>query len=231
MSVKLAIALVAAVLAVVGNLPYLVDTVRRRIQPHPYTWLVWSIVSCITFFGQLQRGGGYAVIATGCAEVFTILIFLASLRNGFSDVRRIDTVFLVIALAGLVPWYLTKDPTASVVAAVGIDLVAFVPTLRKAWRSPASENPILYAMNVVRHVLVMASISHYNVATTLHSISMICTNTAMVSILLRRRPDGVPAQAAEAGRIWPWPRSSTSHSPPSGRPPAPAAPTPPRPSD
>ena len=143
-------------------------------------------MSCITFFGQLQKGAGYAVIATGAAEIFTILIFLASLRNGFKDVRRIDTVFLIVALIGILPWYLTQDPTISVIIAVSIDVIAFIPALRKAWQHPDTENPILYFMNIIRHILVLVSISTYNIATVLHSIAMICTNTTMVVILRYR---------------------------------------------
>lgn len=183
MTIKLILALIAAGLAIIGNVPYLRDTLKRKIRPHPYTWFVWSVVSFITFFGQLLKGGGYAVIATGAAEMFTILIFLAGLRNGFKDVSRTDTIFLVVALAGIVPWYLTKDPTISVIIAVCIDLVAFIPTFRKAWKRPETENPILYFMNVVRHILVLVSINSYNIATTLHSIATLGTNGTMTAIL------------------------------------------------
>ena len=79
MELKLIFALIGAVLALIGNIPYLRDTIKGRIRPHPYTWFVWSIVSLVTFFGQMQKGGGYALIATGCAEVFTILILFYDL--------------------------------------------------------------------------------------------------------------------------------------------------------
>ena len=44
---------IAVVFAVIGNIPYLRDVIKNKIQPHPYTWLVWSIVSLVTFFGAL----------------------------------------------------------------------------------------------------------------------------------------------------------------------------------
>ena len=196
METKLIFALIGAVLALIGNIPYLRDTIRGTIRPHPYTWFIWSIVSLVTFFGQLQKGGGYAVIATGCAEIFTILIFAMSLKNGFSQVRKIDSVFLAAALLGLIPWIVTKDPTLSVITVVIIDIIAFIPTLRKAWRRPDSENGILYAMNVTRHILVMLSLGSYNIATTLHSIAMLVTNSMMLGILQsgkkRRKPIEAP---------------------------------------
>ncbi|MCC7469688.1 MAG: hypothetical protein IT284_00915 [Bacteroidetes bacterium] len=94
---------------------------------------------------------------------------------------------MIIALLGLIPWILTKDPTISVVIAVGIDLVAFAPTIRKTWVQPKSETPLLYAMNVARHILMLLSLQAYNLATVLHSIVMITTNTLMTGIILIRK--------------------------------------------
>jgi uncharacterized membrane protein len=63
---------------------------------------------------------------------------------------------------------------------VSIDLVAFIPTLGKTWRHPKSEMPLLYGMNVLRHILTLFSLQAYNIATALHSISMIIVNSFMV---------------------------------------------------
>lgn len=184
---KETIAIIAAVIAIVGNVPYLRDVIRKRVQPHPYTWLVWTIVSGVTFFGALQKGAGVGAIPTGAAEIFTVIIFFFSLQYGFKQIKRIDTYFLIIALLGLIPWALTKDPTISVIIVVSIDLVAFIPTLRKTWQHPKSETPILFSMNVVRHILTLFSLQAYNIATMLHSISMIIVNSIMTSMILFKK--------------------------------------------
>lgn len=183
------IAIVAALLAVVGNVPYIYKIIRGEVQPHAYTWFVWSIVSLVIFFGQLVKGAGVGVIPTAASEVFTIIIFILSLRYGFKGITKTDTIFLVVALVGLIPWALTKDPTLSVITVVGIDLVAFIPTLRKTWAQPKTEAPILYIMNVIRHSLSLFSLEAYNIATTLHSISMITTNTLMTIFIAASRRD------------------------------------------
>lgn len=182
------IATIAAILAVIGNVPYLVDVVRGRVKPHAYTWFVWTIVSATVFFGQLMKGAGVGAIPTAAAEIFTLIIFLLSLKYGFKDIKRIDTVFLVLALAGVVPWVLTQDPTISVAIAVAIDVIAFIPTLRKTWTEPRTESPTLFAVNVVRHILALFALEAYNIATMLHSIAMIVTNSIMTVFTLRRAP-------------------------------------------
>lgn len=177
------IVVVAALLAVIGNVPYLRDVIKGKVEPHAYTWMVWSIVSAIVFFGQVAKGAGIAALATGASEIFTIIIFFFSLKRGFKHVTRVDTVFLCLALLGLVPWILSHDPTISVVIAVSIDFIAFMPTLRKTWQNPGTETSLLYSMNALRHVLILSVLDAYNVATMLHSLVMICTNSVMVAFI------------------------------------------------
>ena len=183
---KLIFALAGALLAIIGNVPYVRSVLLKQVQPHAYTWFVWSIVSCIVFFGQVAKGAGVGAIPTAASEIFTLIIFGLSLRYGFKGATRTDTFFLIAALLGLIPWYLTDDPTLSVVIAVSIDAIAFIPTLRKTWLLPKSETPLLYATNVLRHILMLVSLEKYNVATTLHSIVMIIVNSAMTGIIILR---------------------------------------------
>lgn len=186
---KESFAAVAALLAIAGNVPYVIAILRGRVKPHAYTWFVWTVVSAIVFFGQVAKGAGIGAIPTLAGEIFTLINFLLSLKYGYTEIRKVDTIFLVIALAGIIPWLLTNDPTASVIIAVGIDVIAFVPTLRKTWEAPSTETPILYSMNVIRHILALFSMQAYNIATTLHSIAMIVTNLTMTVLIfaLRRK--------------------------------------------
>ena len=178
--IKEILVIVASLLAIVGNIPYLRDVVKGRVKPHPYTWFVWTIVSCVVFFGQVTKGAGIGAIPTAVSEVFTLIIFLFSIKYGFKNPPRSDKYFLAIALLGLIPWFLTKDPTISVIVVVAIDLIAFIPTLRKTYCYPKTETPILYGTNVLRHFLALGALGSYNIATMLHSISMIITNSIMV---------------------------------------------------
>lgn len=193
MGMQIILVLIASVLAFVGNIAYLKDVVRGKVRPHPYTWFIWSIVSLVTFLGGLEKGAGIGAIPTAVAEGFTIIIFLYAVARLFKrsggaihvrvreagHIRPIDHVFLVAALLGLIPWALTKDPTISVIVVVTIDVIAFIPTLRKTWAHPETEQPLLYQMNVTRHILTLFSLGAFNVATALHSVAMIITNTVM----------------------------------------------------
>lgn len=188
---KESLAVIATIIAIVGNISYLKDVLKGVIQPHPYTWFIWSVVSMTTFFGGVAKGAGIGALPTGVAEAFTVIIFLFSLKYLFQGragpIRNIDNYFLIICLLGLIPWIYTKDPTVSVVVVVVVDIIAFIPTLRKTWQNPKSEKPLLYQANVLRHILTICSLQTYNIATTIHSIAMIFTNLAMASFIKRKK--------------------------------------------
>jgi hypothetical protein len=178
--IKDILVIVASLLALVGNIPYLVDVVKGKVKPHPYTWFIWTIVSCVVFFGQVAKGAGIGAIPTAVSEIFTVIIFLFSLKYGFKNPPKVDKYFLILALLGLIPWILTKDPIISVIVMVSIDFIAFIPTLRKTYHHPKSETSLLYGTNVLRHALALGALGSYNIATMLHSIVMIITNSMMV---------------------------------------------------
>jgi hypothetical protein len=171
-------AIIAAGLAIYANWGYLRDVLKGKIKPHPYTWAIWSIVSAAVFFGQLQKGAGIGVVPTFFAEIFTVLIFLSSFKHGFKNIRKVDHFFLVLAVIGLLPWYFTKDPTISIVIVTIIDLVAFLPTIAKSWTKPQTENHNFFEVNIIRHILSLASLQSYNLATVFHSSVMIFANAS-----------------------------------------------------
>ncbi len=185
--VKDILAIIAALLAVAGNVPYVRNTITGHVRPHPYTWLVSSIVSATVLAGMLAKGAGVGALPAAVSGAFTIGIFFLSLKYGYNGATKSDRLFLFAALLGLIPWALTHDPTVSVVIAVAIDIASFVPTFRKTWAHPTTEAPVLYGSNVLRHVLALLSLQTYNVATSLHSIAMIVLNSGMLGVIFRKR--------------------------------------------
>ena len=113
------------------------------------------------------------------------------------NITRTDHIFLAAALLGLIPWALTHDPTISVIIVVSIDLIAFTPTLRKTYLHPETENWLLYSMNVARHGLALFSLQSYNIATVLHSLAMIITNTFMTVFILKKKKT-IPSLQSES---------------------------------
>lgn len=178
---------IAVILAAAGHIPYFWAALRGKVQPHPYTWFIGTVVSGIVVAGLFSRGGGLGTIPVLVTWLFTVAIFYLSLRKGIDAIKWVDAFPLILALLGIVIWILWKDPTVTVAIAVFIDVVSFAPTIRKTWANPSSEAPVLYGSNVLRHFLIIASLTSFNFVTLAHSVAMIAMNMFMYSLIVFRR--------------------------------------------
>lgn len=179
--------LIAVVMAVVAHIPYVADIIRRKTQPHVFTWLIWAILTLFVFMGQWEQGAGPGAWPTMVAGSISIFIAILSLKYGTKDITRLDKVFFGAALISIIPWYLTKDPTISVLLLTGIDGVAFIPTIRKTAKDPSSETLFTYILNVPRHAIAVAAIAHYNAATYIYPSMLVIMNAVVVITIVLSR--------------------------------------------
>lgn len=187
MSLYEIIGIVTVVMGIGLHVPYLVDTIKGTIKPHPFTWILWTLLTIIVFVAQVIDGAGPGAWGTGIVGVFCIAITLASLRYGFENIKKSDVMMLVFGLMTIPLWILTNDPTLSVIIIVVIDLIAFAPTYRKSYLKPYDEPLYLYSLNVLRHGLSLFAIINFTIATALFPLMVGLANGTMALFLIWRR--------------------------------------------
>lgn len=202
MELKVVLGAVAAGLALFSSYLYIKDIFRGNTKPHTYTWLIWSIVTTIAFFGQVVSGGGPGSWATGVAAVVTILTLLISLKGnyGTKDITKLDTVCLVLAILAILPWLLIKNVLWSVLLATFIDLIAFVPTMRKTWHAPKSESLGSMWADAIKHALSMYSMGTYSLITLVYPLSILLTKFVIIGEIVFLRSFKAKAPLTKEGR-------------------------------
>lgn len=202
MELKVVLGAVAAGLALFSSYLYIKDIFRGNTKPHTYTWLIWSIVTTIAFFGQVVSGGGPGSWATGVAAVVTILTLFISLKGnyGTKDITKLDTVCLVLAILAILPWLLIKNVLWSVLLATFIDLIAFVPTMRKTWHAPKSESLGSMWADAIKHALSMYSMGTYSLITLVYPLSVLLTKFVIIGEIVFLRSFKAKAPLTKEGR-------------------------------
>lgn len=182
MDLKIILGVIAAILALVSSFIYIKDIFRGNTKPHTYTWLIWSIVTTIAFFGQWVSGGGPGSWATGVAAIVTIFTLILSLKGnyGTKDITNFDKVCLVLAILSILPWVLTKNVLWSVILATIIDLIAFFPTMRKTWHAPQSESLGSMYVDAVKHSLSMFSMGSYSLINLIYPAAVLLTKFIII---------------------------------------------------
>lgn len=179
------IGVITIILSLIGYIPYLFDVLRHKTKPHIFSWLTWSIVAILAFLGQWSAGGGAGSWSAGVVALMAIIITLFAFKNGVIGNSLFDKISFVIALAAIIPWYLTKSPTISITIATLIDAAALLPTVRKTVKHPASETFAMYFLNVIRQSMVLTAMGQYNLATVLYPVYSLVTNSLMSLIIAK----------------------------------------------
>ncbi len=178
--------LLAVLLSVAATIPYIYDIYKGKTKPHLYTFIIWTIVTALVFLGQYAAGAGPGAWATGVSAVLTAVILVLSFKYGTDDVTKFDAVLLVCALAAIIVWWFTKDPTVSVAIATLIDVCAFAPTIRKTLNDPTSETLLAWVANILRHGFTLCALSNFVLATYLYPTALLFMNALVIFVILFR---------------------------------------------
>jgi len=179
--------LVAILLTFIGYIPYIKDTIKGKTTPHAYTWFAFGLATAFTFALQLSAGAGVGSFVTLVISISVFTIFILSLFKGEKNITLSDTIFFILALLALAFWLIAKQPIISVILLSAINILAFIPTIRKSWNKPFSETLSTYIVNATRYVIGILALEHYNIVTYLFPLSATIITFSFVLILITRR--------------------------------------------
>ena len=185
--IKMILSLTAIALTLLGYLPYLKDTISKKTTPHIYTWFIWGLVTAIAYGLQVNAGAGIGSWVTLVVAIVCFIIFGFGLKNGNRDITKSDTTFFILSILAMLLWLIAKQPLFSVLFVSFIDILGFIPTIRKSWKNPFSETLISYEINSVRHGLSILALQEYNIVTWLYPATWVLANGLFSLMLIIRR--------------------------------------------
>lgn len=178
---------IAVVLTFVGYGPYIRDTVKGKTKPHVYSWFLWGFITAVAYALQVSVHAGPGSLVTIAAAVVCLIIAFLGVKNGRKYITKSDTVFFIVGMAAIGVWLLAKQPVISVVLLSLVDMLAFIPTIRKSWNKPFSETLISYELNTFRFALALFALNHYGIVATLYPATWVLANGLFSTMLIARR--------------------------------------------
>jgi len=186
-SFKPLLGIIAVCLGLTAYIIYIHGTLKDKIKPHAFSWLLWTLTTAVVFTAQFTKGGGAGSWSTGFTCTVCLAIGIISLFKYDKRYTLSDILFISIAVLALLPWFFTKNPTTSVVLIASIDVLGYGPTLRKSYYYPNEEKAISFGLNAVKHLFSFMALQNYIVATWIYPASQIFMNSLVVLLILVRR--------------------------------------------
>lgn len=156
--------IVGAVIATLGSLSYLIDTIKGKVKPNKVSFFIWALAPLIAFFAQIKEGVGIQALMTFMVGFLPLTIFITSFFNKMAEwkIRRFDLVCGSLSLVGLFLWFITKDGNVAILFSILADGLAAVPTVVKSFYYPETESGHPYLASAISAVLTLLTIETWS---------------------------------------------------------------------
>jgi hypothetical protein len=183
-------AVIGAVIASVGGIYYLYQTIRGKTKPNRITWILWGLFPMIVFVAQRAQGVEGLSWASFVAGFTPFLVFAASFLNkkAFWQTKSRDYVLMAAGFIGIILWAITDDPNLAIFFALLADLFAAIPTIIKCYTDPETESWVAYGISSLGFGLGVLAIQTYDFENTAFIVYLFVANGLMAVLSSRKRP-------------------------------------------
>ena len=178
---------VSVVVFAAGYVPYIISILRGKTSPHPFSWLLWTVLGCVSFFLYVHVGARETLpLALGnCMLPFIIVVLsLRSWRGAFS---RFDYACLALSFFSILLYAFVRSATLALTCNLAADLLAFLPTIRKAYMQPESEDASTWILFTVGYALSLLAIVRWTYGIAVFPLYFTILGTTICLILIRAR--------------------------------------------
>jgi hypothetical protein len=182
--------LVATILGIIGAVPYIYNTYRRKTKPHRVAWLIFLILSIIAFASQLALGARASLIFYGWFVLNNLILFALSLRKngGYGGVNLVNIICFGLAILAIILWKTTNSPLIALLCALIADGIGAVLILVKAYKHPHTETLLMWQLGSAATFLNILAVGKLNAALLAAPIQVFLFNVSIaLAILIGRR--------------------------------------------
>jgi hypothetical protein len=192
--------LLAGVVAVACNVPYLRDTWRGSTVPHRGSWLIWSVLEVVAVGAQGADGARWSLLPLVVQAAGTCLVLALAVRLGQGGLSRVDLGLLGLAALGLAGWMAVDEPVIATTCVVVADLLAALMMVPKAWREPHSETLSTFVLASASGALTALAVGTLSVPLLAYPVYFVAVNAGLAAVILggRRAHDRRTATATKA---------------------------------
>lgn len=187
LQLKSIITIVGIIISLFGTINYIRSILANNTKPHIYTWIVWLITQSIAVAGMWVWGGSVWSRWPTIGLVGITVVVVLSIKYWTKDITKSDTWSLLGCFIAMGLRLLVQNPLRSVISVTIIDVLWYIPSMRKTFINPQSETLLSWIISCVCNLLTILSFVEYNVLTLLYICVIFCCSMSMVWIIVLRR--------------------------------------------
>ncbi len=186
-SVPEALGMLAGMLSLVDFFLYYVSILRRKTRPNRATWFILTLVSLIIFSSYYSLGARATAWQPLAYVIGPFITFVLSLKYGQQGWTFFDSLCAGGALFGLFLWWISGVALIALLITVFIDFLGMLPTIKKSYLDPLSEEVLPWFVTCIACVLNLLAITAWRFDIGIYPIYMCAVNGTVLALLFLRR--------------------------------------------
>ena len=179
--------LLGSLFTVLCFIPYIVTTIKGKTKPNRATWWVWGLNGFVLCLGNLAAGADYTLLPLICAVTAQIIIAILSIQHGEGGWNRFDRRCLIASGISFILWRILNYDIIAIILPLLIDIVAALPTLRKSYHEPESEDLLTFMLYTIGAFFTVLAITEWSFNIAITPLYVLVINAIIVVLLTRHK--------------------------------------------
>ncbi len=179
--------LITILIMIPQDILYLRSIFRWVTKPHIYTRLIWFLLMWVGFLIQYMNWWWPWTWVLWWAAIFQLAIVILSIKFWTKDITKFDTILLILSLLLIIVYLWIEEKLYALIMLIIIDMIAYLPTIRKTYNAPYSEDLFVWNIWSFKYVLSIFALSQYSFYTMAYPTAIIFMNVLFVWIILFKR--------------------------------------------
>lgn len=166
---------------------YYVSIIRGKSKPNQATWLILTIVSLLILLSYYAVGAKETLWLPASYTVGQLITFILALKYGHGSWEYFDKICLTLALLSIIVWILSGSAIYVLIINIFVDFLGMLPTIRKTYLSPFSEEGLPWFLTVAACTLNVFAISSWQFDIWVYPMYMLLINGAVLALVYKQK--------------------------------------------
>lgn len=178
------IGILAGVFSLMGFIPYLISVIKRKTKPNRASWWIWATLGIIITISNYYAGARDTMWLLVCYTFSQLAIAVFSIKHGEGGWNTFDITCILGAVISIPLWWWTKDPLTAISINIAIDSLGALPTIKKSYFYPETEDLFSWLMFLTASTLNLAALETWSVTLSSYPIYLFLFNLIVAVLIL-----------------------------------------------
>ena len=166
---------------------YIPSILRGETKPNRASWIIWNITNIILLISYFSVGARSTIFLPVLYVINSLVILVLCFIYGVSHWTRLDLWSLFVAGVSLIIWFITKNPLIALLMNLFMDSAGYLPTLRKIFYDPSSENRTAWSFTALGSFINLFAINSSSFGVVIYPIVLFTMNTTVLLFFHRKQ--------------------------------------------